>query len=93
MIRSISCASIPASKSARLAAGADRLSGRVTLTEGKYHEIKRMMAALGSPVTALARVSFAGIPLDPTLPRGACRPVTEEELQILRAAATKPPHE
>ena len=80
-------------KSARLAAGADRLSGRVTLTEGKYHEVKRMMAALGSPVTALARVSFAGIPLDPTLPRGACRPVTEEELQILRAAATKPPHE
>ena len=54
-------------------------------------EVKRMMAALGSPITALARVAFAGIPLDPTLPRGACRPVTEEELAILRAAATNPP--
>ena len=72
---------------ARLSADPDRLGGEVTLTEGKYHEVKRMMAALGSPVVTLERISFAGIPLDPTLPRGECRPVKEEELAALRAAA------
>ena len=75
-----------------LSADGDRLGGTVTLTEGKYHEVKRMMAALGSPITYLERCAFADIPLDPTLPRGACRPVSEEELTILRNAAgqTKP---
>ena len=78
-------------RSANLTADSDRLGGHVTLTEGKYHEVKRMMAALGSPVVYLERISFAGIPLDPTLPRGACRPVTAEELNLLREAATQRP--
>ena len=72
---------------ADLAANADRLGGTVTLTEGKYHEVKRMMAALGAPVVTLERIAFADIPLDAALARGECRPVTEEELAILRAAA------
>lgn len=76
---------------ARLTADPDRLGGTVTLTEGKYHEVKRMMAALGSPVVSLERISFAGIPLDPTLARGKCRPVSEEELALLRAAAGQTP--
>lgn len=70
-----------------LSADGDRLGGTVTLTEGKYHEVKRMMAALGSPITFLERSAFADIPLDPALPRGACRPVSEEELALLRHAA------
>ncbi len=72
---------------AALQAAPDRLSGRITLTEGKYHEVKRMLAALGSPITSLERIAFAGIPLDPSLPRGECRIATEEEIKILRQAA------
>ncbi len=74
-------------RSAVLLADDDRMGGRVTLTEGKYHEVKRMMAALGSPISYLERISFAGIPLDPALARGECRPVSEAELALLRAAA------
>ena len=79
-----------ACRPARLSADPDRLGGRVTLTEGKYHEVKRMMAALGSPVVSLERIAFAGIPLDPTLSRGECRPVSREELAVLRTAAGTP---
>ena len=78
-------------KSALLRAEADRLGGTVTLTEGKYHEVKRMMAALGAPITYLERISFAGIPLDPQLARGEVRPVTEAELCTLREAAKSSP--
>lgn len=74
---------------ARLSADADRMSGSVSLTEGKYHEVKRMMAALGAPITHLERYAFAGITLDPTLARGQVREVSPEELAILRAAAEK----
>jgi 16S rRNA pseudouridine516 synthase len=74
---------------ARLSADADRMGGSVTLTEGKYHEVKRMMAALGAPITYLERYAFAGITLDPTLSRGMTREVRQDELAILRAAAEK----
>lgn len=74
---------------AYLTADPDRLSGCVTLTEGKYHEVKRMMAAIGSPLSSLMRISFAGIPLDPKLAKGECRRATEEEIKILRRAAGK----
>ncbi len=80
-------------KSTILSADGDRMGGTVTLTEGKYHEVKRMMAALGSPVSYLERISFAGIPLDGGLARGECRPATEEELATLRAAAGQTPNE
>lgn len=70
-----------------LTADGDRMGGSVLLTEGKYHEVKRMMAALSAPITFLERYSFAGIPLPPELPRGACRPVSEGELATLRSAA------
>ena len=42
----------------------------VTLKEGRYHQIKRMIASFGNAVTYLERISFAGIPLDKTLERG-----------------------
>ena len=74
-------------RSAHLAADGDRLGGTVTLTEGKYHEVKRMMAALGAPIRTLERIAFAGIPLDPRLARGECRPATEDEIAALKAAA------
>ena len=76
---------------AYLTADSDRRGGTVTLTEGKYHEVKRMMASLGAPITSLERIAFADIALDPTLPRGACRPLTPEEIAHLREKAGIPP--
>lgn len=78
-----------ACRPAYLTAEEGRLAGRVTLTEGKYHEVKRMMAALGSPLSSLTRIAFAGIPLDEALAPGECRRATEEEIKILRNAAGK----
>ena len=66
-------------KPAGLICDPDRLGGIITLTEGKYHQIKRMIAASGSHVTFLERISFAGIPLDTSLARGEWRYLTEEE--------------
>lgn len=76
-------------KSARLTADPDRMGGTVALTEGKYHEVKRMMAALGVPIATLERISFAGIALDPTLARGECRPATDSEILHLKKIASK----
>lgn len=70
-------------KPAGLVCDPDRLGGRITLTEGKYHQIKRMIAASGSHVTYLERTRFADIPLDPTLRRGEWRYLTDEEEQLL----------
>lgn len=74
-------------KPAGLVCGADRTGGVITLTEGKYHQIKRMVEACGSHVTFLERISFAGILLDPSLARGELRPLTEQEIERLRHAA------
>jgi len=57
----------------------------VTLREGKFHQVKRMLASRGKPVLYLERVQMGGLPLDPELPRGAFRFLTEEELAGLRA--------
>lgn len=61
--------------------------GVITLTEGKYHQIKRMMGALGNRITFLERVSFGPLTLPPDLPRGAWRPLTEAEEKALLDAA------
>lgn len=73
-------------KSARLLPEDDRTVGRVILTEGKYHQVKRMTEALGSRVLYLERLRFADILLDPALARGEARPLTEEETERLRSA-------
>lgn len=57
---------------------------RVTLREGKYHQVKRMLAARGKPVGYLKRLSMGGVALDESLAKGRWRPLTAEELQILR---------
>ena len=71
-------------KSARLTLAEDRKSGFITLTEGKYHQIKRMVAAMDNRVTSLERVKFADIPLDPHLSRGEWRYLSDEEAESLR---------
>ena len=74
-------------KSANLVCDSDRLGGYITLTEGKYHQIKRMVAATDNRVTYLERVSFAGIPLDKCLSRGEWRELTSKEADLLKSAA------
>lgn len=65
----------------------DRISGYITLTEGKYHQIKRMIASTGNRVTSLRRVRFADIALDPTLAPGEYRPLSDAEIASLNEAA------
>ena len=58
----------------------------VHVREGKYHQVRRMMASRGMPVTYLERVREGGLTLG-DLPRGQVRELTEEELSQLRTAA------
>ena len=58
-------------------------SAHITLHEGKYHQVKRMLAALGKPVVYLKRVRFGPLVLDDDLPKGGWRSLTEEEQQAL----------
>lgn len=57
----------------------DGLGGLITLTEGKYHQIKRMLEAVSNKITYLERISFGGIKLDTSLERGQWRFLTPEE--------------
>lgn len=61
----------------------DRREGRIVLTEGKYHQIKRMIASQDNRVVSLERISFGGISLDRSLSRGEWRYLTKEEIEIL----------
>ena len=56
---------------------------RVTLREGKYHQVKRMVAAVGGTVVRLRRIKLGGLLLDPALAPGEYRPLTAEELAAL----------
>ena len=51
----------------------------VTISEGKYHQVKRMFAALGYRVTALERVQIGSLRLDPALSPGEVREMTDDE--------------
>ena len=59
------------------------MGGRIILTEGKYHQIKRMIASLSNKVTYLERIRFSDITLDGELKRGEWRLLTKEEKEIL----------
>ena len=70
-------------KSAIIELDADRMGGFITLTEGKYHQIKRMVASTHNRVVTLERVSFGEIALDTTLARGEYRLLTDAEIATL----------
>lgn len=61
-------------------------SGKLTIQEGKFHQVKRMFAAEGVTVTYLKRLTMGSLCLDETLEPGEYRPLTEDELQALRVA-------
>ena len=53
---------------------------RLTLTEGRYHQVKRMLAAVGNSVSELHREKIGEIVLDASLEPGEYRPLTEDEI-------------
>ena len=69
-----------------LPAGLELLSPQealVTLREGKFHQVKRMLAACGKPVTYLKRLSMGPLRLDEALAPGAFRPLSDGEIHTL----------
>ena len=59
------------------------VSGYLTISEGRKHQVKRMLKAVGCFVVYLKRVSIGGLMLDESLKRGEYRFLEQDELQIL----------
>ncbi len=58
---------------------------RLTIQEGKFHQVKRMFEAAHKKVTYLKREEFGGLLLDPDLQEGEYRELTDEELALLKS--------
>ncbi|MFC4403607.1 pseudouridine synthase [Gracilibacillus xinjiangensis] len=56
----------------------------LTITEGKFHQVKRMFEAVGKKVTYLKRLSMGSLILDPDLSIGKYRQITPDELSLLK---------
>lgn len=56
----------------------------ITISEGKFHQVKRMFLSVGVKVTALKRVQFGDFLLDPDLAEGQYRLLNQEELKIIK---------
>jgi 16S rRNA pseudouridine516 synthase len=63
----------------------DEKNGYITLTEGRYHQIKLMAEAVHNQITYLERVTFGPIALDTSLERGQWRYLTAEEQEMLES--------
>lgn len=57
----------------------------LTIMEGRFHQVKRMIQAVGGSVTYLKRLSMGSLSLDSDLPKGAYRPLTENEITRLKS--------
>ena len=69
-----------------LPAGAERVDAHqllLTIQEGRYHQVKRMLAARGNKVVALHREQIGKIALDADLAPGEFRILSEEEIHSL----------
>lgn len=60
----------------------------ITITEGKKHQVKRMIGYAGCRVLYLKRVQIGNLPLDPLLPCGSYRELSSEELNLIRCKKT-----
>lgn len=56
---------------------------RITIHEGRFHQVKRMFEAVGCKVTYLKRLSMGAVALDETLAPGEYRPLNEKERELL----------
>jgi 16S rRNA pseudouridine516 synthase len=61
----------------------DKKSGYITLIEGKYHQIKRMLESVNNKITYLERITFGPLALGNELERGQWRFLTDEEIKKL----------
>lgn len=59
---------------------------KVTITEGKFHQVKRMFQAVGKEVLTLKRMAMGGLELDPSLEPGTYRELTSQEIDLLKQA-------
>lgn len=59
------------------------VSGYITISEGRKHQVKRMLKAVGCYIVYLKRVSIGRLMLDENLKKGQYRELTEKELKIL----------
>lgn len=59
-------------------------SMELTITEGRFHQVKRMIQAVGGCVTYLKRLSMGTLQLDSALQKGTFRPLTEQEIIDLK---------
>ena len=67
-----------------LESGAAESLADVILTEGRFHQVKRMFCAIGHPLTALERRRIGCVTLDPALTPGEFRRLTEDEVEGLK---------
>lgn len=74
---------VPVRAAAAIQVGSHEL--KLTLTEGKYHQVKRMLAAVGNRVDALHRSRVGHLTLGDDLPKGAWRWLTADEVAALYA--------
>ncbi|AOT09621.1 16S rRNA pseudouridine(516) synthase RsuA [Pseudoalteromonas luteoviolacea] len=68
-----------------LAQAIDKYALRLSICEGKYHQVKRMLAAVGNHVVELHREKISDIILDPNLAMGEYRHLTQQEVDIINA--------
>ena len=61
----------------------------VTLSEGRYHQIKRMFGCFGAKVTELHRLSMGGFSLPEDLAEGECRELSDAEVALIESKVKK----
>ena len=67
-----------------LSASTSHSQASITISEGKFHQVKKMFLSVGVKVTSLKRVQFGEFILDPELAEGQYRPLNQEELKIIK---------
>ncbi len=70
-------------KPASLVVDSNGRGGVITLSEGRYHQIKRMFEAVGNKIVGLERLTFGPLSLDPALSRGEWRFLSSDEIAEL----------
>lgn len=58
--------------------------GEITITEGKKHQVKHMVAYAGGKVVYLKRLAMGKLSLDEALEKGSYRPLSDEEISLLK---------
>ena len=67
-----------------LSASLSHSQASITISEGKFHQVKKMFLSVGVKVTSLKRVQFGDFTLDQELAEGQYRPLNPEELEIIK---------